>query len=234
MDRGPAVVAFARAPVSGRAKTRLVPALGPEGAAELYRCFLLDTLGALRELRCDIIVAAAEGEDVEPLSAALGAARVGAEVIVQSGADLGERIADAVRLALRRGHSSAVVIGTDAPDLPSDLIGRALDLTASHDVVLGPCADGGYYLVGLRAVMPSLFRNIEWSTETVLSQTLDRARELGLAVALLEPWNDVDTAADLLLLRERLTRQVVAGEPIPCPRTWDYLCDLSVVVDEGA
>jgi hypothetical protein len=200
--------------------------LGPEGAAELYRCFLLDTLEALREAPAEIIVAAAERDDVEPLSASLTAHQVTAEMIVQSGADLGERIANAVRYALAQGHLAALVIGTDAPDLPAHLIGRALDLSASNDLVLGPCADGGYYLVGLRAVIPSLFRGIEWSTETVLSETLGRAKDLGLAVALLEPWHDIDTPADLLLLRERLARQMLAGKPIPCRRTWDYLCDL--------
>jgi hypothetical protein len=105
-----------------------------------------------------------------------------------------------------------------------DRLGRALDLTGSHDLVLGPCFDGGYYLVGLRAVIPSLFRDIEWSSAAVLSSTLQRAKELGLAVALLDPWHDVDTPADVELLRERLTKQALADGPIPCRRTWDYLC----------
>jgi hypothetical protein len=226
MDARAAVIAFARAPVPGRTKTRLIPALGPEGAAELYRCFLLDTLEALGDVPAEIIVAAAAPEDVEALSASLSAHQVGAEVIVQSGADLGERIANAVRHALAQGHCAAVVIGTDAPDLPPRVIGRALQLIASHDLVLGPCVDGGYYLIGLRAVVPSLLRDIDWSTDTVLSDTIKRASDLGLTVALLEPWEDVDTPGDLLRLRERLARRVLAGEPIPCRRTWDCLCDL--------
>ena len=226
MTSRPAVIAFARAPVAGRAKTRLIPALGPEGAAELYRCFLLDTLERLREQPAGIVIAVADPDDIVPLSKVINSLDLSAELVVQTGAALGERLCNAVRYAFSRGHSAAVVIGTDSPDLPPGLIRRALDLVVSHDLVLGPCSDGGYYLIGLRAVIPSLFRDIAWSSETVLSATVERATQLGLVIALLDPWCDVDTPADLLLLRERLTRQVLAGGRIPCPRTWDCLCDL--------
>lgn len=220
------MIAFARAPAAGRAKTRLIPALGPEGAAQLYRCFLLDTLEALGELPVDAIVAAAEPDELEAISAALSDSACAADLTVQSGAVLGDRIANALRYAFARGHRAAVVIGTDAPDLPVAFITRAVELTADHDLVLGPCTDGGYYLIGLRAVIPSLFRGIKWSSDGVLSSTLQRAKELGLAVALLDPWEDVDTPSDLERLRQRVTAKALAGEPIPCPRTWDCLCDM--------
>lgn len=227
------MVVFARAPVAGRTKTRLIPALGPERAAELYRCFLLDIVDGLRHVPADVIVAAAEQEDAAPLFAALGGAdRSVAQLMVQFGSDLGERILNAVRHTLSHGRPAAVVIGTDAPDLPADVIAKALDLLGSHDLVLGPCSDGGYYLIGLRAAMPSLFRGMRWSSDSVLSETVKRAEALGLGVALLEPWDDVDTPDDLRSLRARLTRQVTAGGSIPCRRTWDYLCDLSE--DESA
>ncbi len=226
MASRPAVIAFARAPLAGRAKTRLIPALGPEGAAGLYRCFLLDTLDGLREQPCDIVVAAAEADDVGPLAEATAALGLQAEVVVQTGADLGERLSNAVQHTLSCGHRAAVVIGTDSPDLPPSFVRRALDLVRAHDLVLGPCSDGGYYLIGLRAVIPSLFCDIAWSSGTVLSATIERATQMGLAVALLDPWCDVDAPADLQFLRERLTRQAVSGGPIPCPRTWDYLCEL--------
>jgi hypothetical protein len=233
MEQRPAVVVFARAPVAGRTKTRLIPALGPERTAELYRCFLLDIVDRLRGVPADIIVAAAEQDDAAPLSAALGGrGRLAVEFMVQSGSDLGERILNAVRHTLSQGRPATVVIGTDAPDLPADVMGKALDLIGSHDLVVGPCSDGGYYLIGLRAAMPSLFRGMRWSHDSVLSETIKRAEELGLAVALLEPWEDVDTPDDLHRLRERLTRHVTAGGSIPCRRTWDYLCHLSE--DEGA
>jgi rSAM/selenodomain-associated transferase 1 len=233
MEQRPAVVLFARAPVAGRTKTRLIPALGPERAAELYRCFLLDIVDGLRHVPADVIVAAAEQDDAAPLSAALGGAdRLVVEFMVQSGSDLGERILNAVRHTLSQGRPATVVIGTDAPDLPAEVVAKALDLIASHDLVLGPCSDGGYYLIGLRAAMPSLFRSIRWGSDSVLSETVKRGRQLGLAMALLQPWDDVDTPDDLQSLRARLTRQVTAGGSIPCRRTWDYLCDLSE--DESA
>lgn len=217
------LIVFARAPVMGRAKTRLIPALGPEGAAELYRCFLLDTIETLRDLDADVAIAAAEGEDVELLAAA----SPHTELTVQRGANLGERLANALRAALTRGYSGAVVIGSDSPDLSAHLITRAIELIASHDLVLGPCADGGYYLIGVGAhsdvPLSDLLRDIEWSGTTVLADTLDRAKQLGLKVVLLDPWHDVDTPADLQLLRDRLMGKALAGEPIICRRTWEWL-----------
>jgi len=226
MQQTTAVIVFARAPVAGRTKTRLIPELGPERAAELYRCFLLDTLDSLRHLPADLIVAAAEPGDAALLRAVLEGPDRAGRITVQAGPDLGERILSAVGQTLSQGYRAALVIGTDSPDLPAGVIAGALDLVASHDLVLGPCSDGGYYLIGLRGAMPRLFEDVEWSSDRVLSGTLERAEELGLATALLETWEDVDTADDLRRLRERLARQDAAGDPIVCPRTWQYLRDL--------
>ena len=223
MQVPPAVIVFARAPRAGRTKTRLIPALGHAGAAELYRCFLLDTLANLRHLDAHVIVAAAAESDSQTLGTLAGDVCPGAELIVQSGADLGERMANSAGEALSRGHPRVAVIGTDSPSLPPHLVGQALDLAAERDLVLGPSFDGGYYLIGLRAPVPALFSGIEWSSASVLSDTLQRARDLRLTVALLEPWYDVDTPDDLERLRDHLTRQALGSQPIFCPRTWDCL-----------
>lgn len=217
------MVLFARAPVPGRAKTRLIPALGPEGAAEIYRCFLLDTLEALRGLPADVIVAAAAQDEVEALSAAVREAACPAALAVQRGDTLGDRVGNALGDALSQGYSAAIAIGTDAPDLPVAYIGRAIELVGANDLVLGPCLDGGYYLVGMQKLHPPLFQGIEWSSAGVLSGTLKRASQMGLAVALLDRWEDVDTLPDLERLRERLSRTASAGGPVPCPRTWRRL-----------
>ena len=232
MDRRPAVIVFARAPRPGAAKTRLIPALGPERAAMLYQCFLLDVLATVEALDAAVIAAAAGPEEASHVAELAAQTCPRAEVTVQVGADLGQRIDAAVGAALALGHSPAVVLGSDAPTLPGELIAQAIELARRHDLVLGPSFDGGYYLVGLRAPAAGLFSNISWSTGDVLSQTLDRAKRMGLSAALLEPWYDVDTPEDLRLLREHLWHEVASSHSIACPRTWDYLCDLSEG-DEG-
>ncbi len=228
MDRTPAVIVFTRAPRAGNTKTRLIPALGPGGAAELHRCFLLDILGSLRDLPADIIVAVAEADDADPVRALLADVCPSASLVVQVGDDLGARLAQAVGDALHRGHPRVVVIGTDAPDLPTSFIEQAIELSAAHDLVLGPCRDGGYYLLGLRALVPELFHGIEWGSDLVLADTLARAQRCKLSVTLLDPWYDVDTPEALDHLRSQLSKRALAGEPITCLRTWDYLCDLEV------
>ena len=227
MQKPPAVIVFARAPSAGGTKTRLIPALGPDGAADLYRCFLLDTLANLQGIDADIVVAAAEEGDSQTVASLAEDVCPGAELIVQYGADLGERIANSVRQVLARGHPRAVVIGTDSPSLPSRLVGEALGLAAERDLVLGPSFDGGYYLIGLRSLLPTLFAGIAWGSGSVLCDTLARARDLRLSVSLLQPWYDVDTPGDLNHLRDHLAKQSLSSRPICCPRTWDYLHDLS-------
>lgn len=223
MSALPAVIVFARAPRPGVTKTRLIPALGAEGAAELYGCFVADTLENLACLPADIIVAAAEPEDAEGIKRTLRDGCPCAHFLLQSQGDLGHRIGAAAADALGRGHSRVVVIGTDSPTLPAGIIAQALELAASHDCVLGPSFDGGYYLIGLRAVLHALLEDIDWSSPQVLSQTLAHARQEGLDVALLEPWYDVDTPRDLAFLKKHLSWQVAAGRPVPCPRTWEAL-----------
>ncbi len=226
MDRPPAVIVFTRAPRAGSTKTRLIPALGPDGASELHRCFLLDTLHNLRDLKAEIIIAVAEADDIAPIRALLVDLCPSAGLMVQAGSDLGERLSRAVKTVLEHDYPRVVVIGTDAPDLPTTMIEQALQLSATHDLVLGPSFDGGYFLVALRTPLPELFQDIAWGTDRVLADTLVRAKQCGLSVALLDPWYDVDTPEALEHLRDQLSKKALAGEPITCLRTWDYLCDL--------
>jgi hypothetical protein len=231
MSNEPALVIFARAPLPGQTKTRLIPALGPAGAAELYRRFLVDTLGRACELRAEVLLAAAAPEQTEPLSAIAQAVCPRARVTAQQGTDLGARMSNALQEALQRGHPSAVVMGTDLPSLPFDRVARALSLLRNGDVqrgrycelVLGPSLDGGYYLIGMSRPMPQLFQHMDWGSGTVLVDTLRRAQTMKAAVSLLEPWYDVDTPEDLAVLRAHLTALALVGEPMPCPATWEYL-----------
>jgi len=116
----------------------------------------------------------------------------------QSGPDLGARLAAAFAGMLAGTSDRALVIGTDCPDLGPEVLGRALGALAGSDLVLGPARDGGYYLIGLRRPVPALFSGIEWGSSHVLEETLARARDLGLAMHMLEALGDLDTPADLV------------------------------------
>lgn len=222
-NRSTALLVFARAPVAGEVKTRLIPALGAEGAAELYRRFLLDTLAGAAALQTEVIVAAAEETQVAAVRALVEGVCPKAQVVAQAGRDLGERMRSAFGCALDAGYQRVVIIGSDAPTLPWDRV--RLALAAEQDLTLGPCHDGGYYLIGMRAAIPQLFAGIAWGGPTVLAETLRKAEQLHLTVSLLEPWYDVDTPQDLERLRAELTALTAAGQEIPCPKTWQYLLE---------
>lgn len=187
---------FAKYPEPGRAKTRLIPALGPQGAASLHEQLVRHTLNsvgallALRDVDAQIWTAGADPSAF--------ADRFGTPLpcVAQEEGDLGQRMLAAFRGMLRASRSG-VLIGTDCPDLSAGLLTLAFEALHTADVVLGPASDGGYYLIGLNRPVPALFENIEWSTSSVLAKTLERASALGLTVRLLPTLSDVDEPHDL-------------------------------------
>lgn len=209
---------FVKAPVPGAVKTRLARSVGRGVAARLYRALAGDVLEMAGSL---------EGVSRSVFFAPTGA-REACEELVEAGAwrgasprfepqaagDLGSRLAGAFDVLLGSARG-AVVIGTDCPTLPASAIDEAFLRLERVDSVFGPAADGGYYLVGLRARHPEVFRGIDWSTSQVLASSLDRATELGLSTALLAPEADVDTGDDLDRLWERLAALEARGEPLP-------------------
>jgi uncharacterized protein len=142
-------------------------------------------------------------------------------LLAQRGEDLGARQARLISDVLSLGHQGALVIGTDSPTLPRECLDEAVSLVMAPDVdlVLGPTDDGGYYLIGLRAPCPALFEGMPWSTSAVLPRTLDRAQRLGLRVACLPAWFDVDTKADL----ERLAAELAVTPGLLPRHTRDFL-----------
>lgn len=192
----------AKRPAAGQTKTRLCPPLTGAQAAALYECFLGDTLALMRAVP-DVeraIVYLPEGEE--------GYFREMApefSLLPQRGDDLGARLDNLLRHALHNGAAQAVVMDSDSPTLPPAYLAQAFArLDEGADVVFGPCDDGGYYLVGLTRPQPRLLREVEMSTPRVLADSLAIAQELGLRVALLPSWYDVDTAAELERLRQEL------------------------------
>ncbi len=200
-----AVFIMAKTPRPGEVKTRLCPLLSGAEAAELYRCFLLDKIQqvkALKEATPAIAYAPPEGRAVfEGMAPDFF-------LVPQRGADLGARLANSFEQFFRNGCAAALAIDSDTPTLPVAFLQQALDLIATPtvDLVLGPSEDGGYYLIGLRALHRELFEDIAWSTSQVLPETIRRAKAKGLQVVRLPPWHDVDTPGDLERLRAELTR----------------------------
>jgi rSAM/selenodomain-associated transferase 1 len=199
----------AKKPAPGQTKTRLCPPLTSETAAALYECFLHDTLEIMRSTPDVTRAIVYLPEDAESYFEELAPDFVRS---LQEGADLGERLDNLLTAAFNQGASLAVVMDSDSPTLPVAYLNQAFqDLQADADVVLGPCEDGGYYLIGLKAPQPRLLREVQMSTPHVLHDTLAIANELRLRVALLPTWYDVDTANELQRLRQELQNDAATG-----------------------
>ena len=192
------LVIVAKEPLPGKVKTRLFPKFSPAIAAELYRCFLYDRIQEVSTLNGVARAIAYTPEDARETFTTL--ALDGFELFAQRGKHLGERLHNIFLEKLSQRYKAVSIVDSDSPDLPKSLMQESFELLLSKqaDIVFGPCYDGGYYLVGMRKPYPELFRNIPWSTENVLSVTLEKARKMGLNVKLLSTWNDLDTFEDLI------------------------------------
>ena len=222
-----ALAVMTKAPQPGRVKTRLVPPLTPDEAAELNKCFLHDTGAA--------ISSAASGNDACGIAVYTPIGTEGSyadilpsdfSLLPQRGDKFGERLYFAAMDLFGCGFDSVCLIDSDSPTIPvADLVEAVKLLTSPGErIVLGPCDDGGYYLIGLKKLHRELFEQIDWSTERVLAQTRQRAREIHAEVKLLQPGYDVDDKASLRRLRdELLTDTATAGI---APHTRKFLSEL--------
>jgi len=206
-----ALIVVAKRPAPGQTKTRLTPLLSAAQAAQLYECFLRDTLDLMRAV-----------PDVRRAVAYLPIDERGYfahlapdfDLIPQEGADLGARLDQALTHYLTNGCDHAVIMNSDGPTLPIAYLRQAFtELAAGAEVVLGPSADGGYYLIGLSQSAPRLLREVRMSTSHVLADTLALAREEQLRVVLLPAWYDVDDATSLLRLIAELNTTPVSVAP---------------------
>jgi len=196
---------FAKQPVTGKVKTRLCPPLTPEQAADLYRVCLQETVTRMSALSdCQLAICYSGDENW------FAATFPGVMLVPQRGNDLGTRMAQCFSDWLAAGYAAAVLIGSDAPDLPLERIEQAFIALAGADLVYGPALDGGYYLVGEAIHHPQLYQGIAWSTEKVLEQSLSKAAQLGLRTVLLEPWDDLDDLRALLRLVARTPHSLTA------------------------
>jgi rSAM/selenodomain-associated transferase 1 len=210
------LIVVAKEPVPGSTKTRLCPPFTPESAAGFFRCLVLDTLALVARLDVADHTVAYSPPSARPFFEQL--APNGFRLIPQWGADLGERLSNALAHHFDLGYRRVVIMNSDGPTLPLAYLKMAFSELDHADISLGPGHDGGYYLIGMKRLVPELFEGIMWSTERVIPQTLAICRRLGLTVHQLPEWYDVDVAADLDLLRRDLARN-----PASARNTWDFL-----------
>ena len=243
-----ALAVMTKAPQAGRVKTRLVPPLTPDEAAELNKCFLSDTAAAISVccsggLRSPNAVSARlhPGAHRAPLqcSAIAVYTPIGAEsaytdilptnfsLLPQRGDEFGERLYFAVEDLFKCGFASVCLIDSDSPTVPAENFAEAVQLLSigQDRVVLGPSDDGGYYLIGVKKPHGELFEQIDWSTERVLNQTIERAAEIGLEIKLLPTGYDVDDGASLHRLCNELLLDTRQNDVAPYTRK--FLANLS-------
>jgi len=204
MTNTQALAIFCKTPERGFVKTRLAASVGDQKALEIYLGLLKITDGETRSFSSsrNLFVTSALEDSIEKMQSTLQQHDLFTDpktsFTIQQGEDLGQRMSAAFE-NLFKNHRSVVLIGCDLPELTSALISNAFDALQCNDVVIGPCCDGGYYLIGLNKVTPDLFKEISWSTEKVLKQTLEKAKKLSLKVQLLDRLRDIDTLDDLQL-----------------------------------
>ena len=223
-----ALTVMTKAPQAGQVKTRLNPPLTPDEAAELNKCFLRDTTAAISS-----VIANNEARGIAAYTP-LGAETAYMDILPadfnllpQRGVNFGERLYFAAEDLLRCGFDSVCLIDSDSPTLPARNFAEAVRILKmpGDRIVLGPCDDGGYYLIGLKKPHRELFEQIDWSTERVFEQTRARAREISLEVELLAPGYDVDDAASLRRLCKELLDQSTSDNLAPSTRK--FLADIA-------
>jgi len=206
-----ALLVMAKYPTPGRTKTRLTPPLSPEQAARLYECFLLDTLDTMRQVpQAQPVIAYLPAES----EAYFTELAPDFELLAQHGPDLGARLDNAITHYLNLGYERVAIMNSDGPTLPASYLTNAFErLRGDTDVVLGPAADGGYYLIGLKRPTPHLLREVQMSTPQVLADTMTLTAKEGLHVELLPTWYDVDDGQSLARLVDELAATLVTVAP---------------------
>ena len=191
-----AIVMFSKAAEPGKVKTRLTSHMSDLEAAFFHEAFVLDTLDSLstlknsdRYLAChpdkehNFFKELEESFDIKPFN--------------QKGEDLGERMENAFCYLREMGHKEIVIIGSDSPTLPVEILDEAFERLKKCELVIGPSLDGGYYLIGISGNVPDLFSRIEWGTDKVFEETLQKARANNLHFSVLPFWYDIDTIKEL-------------------------------------
>lgn len=208
------VVVMAKAPRSGAVKTRLAQRFSSEEVRDLYRCLLEDTLALARSLQDVQVAVMCPADDVQDLSGLFGPEVC---VVAQTGDGLSAGLTSVFAQFAGDRHRRVIAFNSDSPHLPPSVLEKAFDALAVSDLVVGPTNDGGYYLVGSKGSQAGLFAGDGMGTTSALTRLLARARDLRLSVHLMDPFYDIDVAADLSRLADELR---VAPERAPKTAKW--------------
>lgn len=211
------LVIMAKAPRPGLVKTRLAQFLPPEAVTALYRCLLEDTIALAQSLRGVDLAIMCPAPDVDDLARVAGD---GIRIAPQVGEGLVAGLTSVFEHFAASGQRSVIAFNSDSPHLPASVLEKAFESLATHDVVVGPTHDGGYYLVGAKAIHPDLFGGDGMGTASALEKLLERTRALRLSVFIADPFYDVDVASDL----ERLNAELRLF-PARAPRTAAWLAE---------
>jgi hypothetical protein len=201
MDLGKAssrcVLLFIKAPEKGKVKTRLSTHLNDEITLNLYRCFVADVTESLKMAKYTLVIAFYPVKLKNKVISWLGAEY---SYTPQVGRHLGERMENAFKYAFMEGFNEVLVIGSDIPDITPSVINKAFEALRNHDAVIGPCFDGGYYLIGftIKTFLPDIFKGIQWSTERVFKDTMGVFSKKGYKVHVLPKLMDIDRIEDLM------------------------------------
>jgi len=196
------LILFIRCPDRGQVKSRLAESIGEERARALYRLFVEDLLGTLSGQDVHLRIYFEPHDAKEDISRWLGNRY---ELLPQQGGDLGEKMKQAFEETFQQGYRSALLIGSDVPDLQAGILKEGFDALSVHDAVLGPSMDGGYYLIGFRddTFRPEIFEGMFWGTNAVFQKTLEVFIALGDMVHILPVWRDIDVIGDVKALMHR-------------------------------
>jgi uncharacterized protein len=217
------LVIMAKAPQSGKVKTRLAPHLPASAVPGFYRCLLDDTLALARSLKTVQVAIMCPAADVNELAAVAGD---DVRVVGQIGDGLAAGLTSVFEHFVNGGRHRTIAFNSDSPHLPPSVLDAAFAMIASHDVVVGPTHDGGYYLVGAKAQHPSLFEHDGMGTTSALERLLSRARALGLSVGFTPSFYDIDVASDLMQLAAELR-----NSPSRAPKTAAWLAEWKQSID---
>jgi rSAM/selenodomain-associated transferase 1 len=202
-----------RCPEPGKVKSRLAAGVGETCAFKLYECFVEDLLSNLEGISADVRIGFHPPSDEKCIRDWLGE---GIELTPQVGAHLGEKQAGLLERAFSMGYGSSIVMISDAPDIPRNLVESGIKALGSSDSVIGPCHDGGYYLIGFRSgkYNRNLFSDIPWGSSETTTRMVEAIKSSGLDIMQLDPWWDIDVLADLEKMYSRALKNGYSGRTV--------------------
>lgn len=204
-------------PEVGKVKARLAQSIGEEDATDLYRAFIQDTLTTVQSLDIPFHIAVYPPESQEQFTQWLGSSY---QFLSQQGKDLGKRLQNGFAIMYRKKYQQVIALASDSPDLPIEVLQKAVSSLQTQKVVIGPASDGGYYLIGFShdLFISEVFEDIFWGTATVFRETLSRIESVTNQVHVLPEWADIDTKSDLQKFYE--TNQLQSSKAL---HTMNYL-----------